>query len=237
MGSERVVLSCEHATARVPGRYADLFRTARARAALEGHRGHDFGARSVALGIAKALRVPLHEFGVTRLLVDGNRSLHHRRLFSEFSRPLPVGERERLLRDHYHPYRDGVETQVARAIRRGGRVLHVSVHSFAERLGGESRRAEAGLLYDPSRVEEATLAAAWRGDLRVRQPRWRVRRNYPDRGVSDGLGTPLRGRFAPESYLGIELELNRAMLRTVRRTLPRLGRLLAESLEAARSVR
>jgi hypothetical protein len=39
-----------------------------------------------------------------------------------------------------------------------------------------------------------------------------VRRNYPYLGVGDGLRTALRGVFSEEEYIGIELEVNQALL-------------------------
>ena len=39
-----------------------------------------------------------------------------------------------------------------------------------------------------------------------------MRRNYPYRGSSDGLTTTLRGLFADPDYLGIEIEVNQALV-------------------------
>jgi hypothetical protein len=43
-----------------------------------------------------------------------------------------------------------------------------------------------------------------------RLPMIRVRRNYPMRGTREGLTQSLRREFPPESYLGIELQMNQA---------------------------
>jgi predicted N-formylglutamate amidohydrolase len=47
--------------------------------------------------------------------------------------------------------------------------------------------------------------------LRALSPAWRVRLNYPYHGASDGLTTSLRRTFGPR-YLGVEIELNQALL-------------------------
>ena len=43
----------------------------------------------------------------------------------------------------------------------------------------------------------------------------RVRRNYPYRGAADGLTTALRRLFKPKDYLGLEIEINQALLASV----------------------
>jgi hypothetical protein len=45
------------------------------------------------------------------------------------------------------------------------------------------------------------------------RPEWRVRRNYPYRGDADGLTTHLRERLPAREYVGVELEVNQALVR------------------------
>jgi hypothetical protein len=52
------------------------------------------------------------------------------------------------------------------------------------------------------------LCARWQEALRRRERSLVVRRNYPYRGVSDGLPTHLRRRFRERCYAGVELEVN-----------------------------
>lgn len=205
-----IVVTCEHGGHRIPARWRALF--AGHEALLAGHRGWDPGALDVARAIARALDAPLMAAKVSRLLVDLNRSAHHRRLFSEITRSLPVAERDRILREHWQPYRARVEAAVGEAVASGARVVHLSSHSFAPALDGQVRSADVGLLYDPARVAERELCEAWRRALRTGAPRWRVRRNYPYRGVADGLVTHLRSCFDARCYAGVELELNQAAL-------------------------
>src|SRR5688572_9101508 len=102
----RLVLTCEHGGPRVPRRYAPLFRDAPG--VLGTHRAYDAGALEVARILSRKLRAPLLYSTVSRLVVDLNRSAHHPKLFSEFTRPLPAEERARILRRHYLPHRHAV---------------------------------------------------------------------------------------------------------------------------------
>lgn len=233
----RLVLTSEHGSAAVPARYAALFRGAGD--VLRGHRAVDAGTAELTTFLARRTGVRPHRARVTRLLIDCNRSPGHRHLYSEFTRDLPAAEKERLLERYYRPYRDGITAEIAKAIREGqGRargaaktVVHVSVHSFARELGGRRRNADVGLLYDPARRGELALCRHWQGLLQA-EPGLRVRRNYPYRGVADGLVTWLRRRFPERHYLGIELEVCQDIATAGGARWQRLQRLLGESLEA-----
>lgn len=194
----------------MPARYAELF--AGARRALASHRGLDRGALEMATVLADRLGAEIVTAEITRLLVDLNRSPRHPRLWSEWSRRLTTEQREVVLREHYRPYRAAVEQLVDGGVRSDGFVLHVSCHSFAPVLDGETRLADVGLLYDPGRRSERRIAAAWQQELRVSAPDLVVRRNYPYRGVADGLVTHLRCRRAASRYAGMELEVNQKLV-------------------------
>jgi predicted N-formylglutamate amidohydrolase len=206
-----LILTCEHGGNRVPPHYAPLFRGAAA--VLRTHRGWDIGALALAKHLSRRLRVPLLHTTVTRLLVDTNRSIGNRRtLFSEFVRELANVEKRRILEGHYLAHRRAVEAAVVRGVARGGRVIHVAVHSFTPSLRGVRRNADVGLLYDPARPGELALARRWRAALREVAPELRVRMNYPYRGTSDGIQTELRRRFGSRDYVGIEIEVNQKHL-------------------------
>ena len=155
--------------------------------------------------IAKAFDAPLFEGEVSRLVVDLNRSPGHPRLFHPTIRALPRAVRRQILDAYYLPYRRAVEDKIAST---DGCVLHLSVHSFTPELNGVARTADIGLLYDPKRKIERGLASAWARILLTKYSQYRVRRNYPYRGTSDGLVTHLRRMFPEERYCGIELEVN-----------------------------
>lgn len=224
--STHVVVSCEHATNRVPARYRSLFRGA-ARA-LDSHRGWDPGALVLARELARLLEAPLIAGRATRLLVDPNRSSDRPGAFSEWSRSLTPAERERVLATYWEPHRGAVESAVHAA--RRVPVLHLSVHSFTPRWKGREREIDVGLLYDPARPRERDFVDAWLEHLAVREPELRLRRNLPYRGSADGLTTHLRTRFATERYLGIELEVSQRFPLGASRRWRELRTLLATSL-------
>lgn len=208
------IITCEHGGNRVPPAWSARFTSASE--ALGSHRGFDPGALQLARQLARRLGAPLYSATVSRLLVDLNRSLTNRSLFSEWSRGLSPEDRERLLGEHYHPYRQRVEQAVGQAVvaaaSSGQSVLHISVHSFTPLWNGTLRAVDVGLLYDPRRAAERAFSAAWKQAIEREQPGLRVRLNYPYRGIADGLTTHLRRRFDSAHYLGIELEVNQAIV-------------------------
>lgn len=219
-----LVLSCEHARATVPRPYAHLF--AETREVLRTHRACDWGALALANHLSRALGAPLNAGEVTRLLIDLNRPLTHPKVFSELSRMLPPQEKQALARRFHVPHWGRVIAALgALAIPR----IHVSVHSFTPVLNGEERVAEVGLLYDPARPLERELCRRWVRALARAAPDWRVRRNYPYRGVSQGLTTSLRAQLGP-TYVGVELELNQALWEQQGK---RARRVIVESLRKA----
>ena len=208
-------MSCEHASNRVPSRYGNL---GLGEKALSSHIAWDIGARDVARAVARGLRCELHEARWSRLLVDLNRSAHHRKLIAESSfsigipgnRDLDADERERRLRAYWLPYRTAVESSIGEAIARSGLCVHLSVHSFTPVLGGRVRNADVGILYDPRRRAERDLARRWAREMVA--DGLRVRLNYPYRGTADGLTKALRRCFPRSAYAGLELELNQRLL-------------------------
>ncbi|NJK89990.1 MAG: N-formylglutamate amidohydrolase [Myxococcales bacterium] len=204
-----ILITCEHATHVVPTALQAEFRGARQ--ALRSHRGHDIGALPVAKQMAKELEAPLVCASVSRLVIDANRSLHHPRLFSEWTRGLPDWHKADLIRTWWEPHRRRVEAFVEELSSRSGPVLHFGVHSFTPVLDGVVRDADLALLYDPSRELEARFAREWSKAPSLKSRGFRLRRNYPYRGISDGLTTALRRSFSKRKYLGFEIEMNQEL--------------------------
>lgn len=203
-----LLVTCEHGGNDVPARYADLF--AEHRELLESHRGHDPGSLPLARRIARQFCAPLIYTTITRLLVEVNRSPHHRSLFSQMTRNLSAEEKASIIAKYYTPHRNRVHQAIASAGAQA--VLHLAVHTFTPVLGGVRRTADVGLLYDPSRDPELDLCRRWGRAFGHHAPDLRVRMNYPYRGASDGLTTWLRRVFPAERYRGIELEVNQGLL-------------------------
>ena len=126
---------------------------------------------------------------------------------------------------------------VRRLVARGRRVIHISSHSFVPELHGKRRHADVGLLYDPARPGEAALCARWKGALvgagASTPPALRVRRNYPYAGKGDGMTAHLRSCFEPGAYVGVELEVNQAIVFAAGRCWALLRKQLIDSLRVA----
>ena len=215
-----LVVTCEHASPTLPQAFVPLFEAEAARlggplkTVLASHRGWDPGAAELAVRLARAAGCEPLLGAHTRLLVDLNRSLHHPRLLSPVTRTLGPTARQALVAEYWQPHRARVEAAVQRAVQDHGRAVHLAMHSFTPTWAGTERKVDVGLLYDPRRPHERALIDALEGPLRVLCPALRVRRNNPYRGVADGLPTALRRKFAPEAYVGMELEVNAALVQT-----------------------
>ena len=206
MNGTTFIISCEHGGNTVPPAYASLFLGYQS--LLQTHRGWDIGALALAQEMAAAMSAPLFAATTTRLLIDLNRSIGHRQLFSEVTRSLPLATRQKIAMLHYRPHRDAVESEVARCIATGQRVIHVASHSFTPELRGVVRRADVSFLYDPRRAGEGPFALQWLTAFGRLRPDLKLRRNYPYEGKADGLTTMLRKRHGVHQYVGMELEVN-----------------------------
>jgi len=228
--SDFLIVTCEHGGNRVPAAYAGLFRPHQR--LLESHRGYDPGSLELARACARRLQAPLHFATITRLLVELNRSPGHRALFSAVTKSLPQKEREALVGDYYLPYRQSVEAEIARAIADGRRAVHLSMHTFTPKLDGKVRRADVGLLYDPSRSGEAAICAETRRRLAIERPELLIRMNYPYHGKADGFTTALRKKWSADSYVGIEIEVNQTWPLGDRRAWRQLVRDLSRAVDS-----
>ena len=225
--TDALLLTCEHGGHRIPRPYAYLFRGAAK--LLASHRGWDRGALQLARLLSRELERPLLAVTWSRLFVEANRSPTNRRIWSDFTKALPREERQRILEKWWRPHRQEVERAVADAIARGHRVVHVAVHSFTPVMDGDVRNTDIGLLYDSRRKQEAAFSRRWASAMQDIDPALRVRFNYPYAGAADGLTTWLRLRHPQSKYIGVELEINQALLGTARWR--RLQRQIAGSLQ------
>lgn len=203
--SLKFLITCEHATNRVPNNYRHLFSDAGN--TLQSHLGWDPGAFLIAYTIHKAVHAPVLYFPFTRLLIEPNRSLHHPRIFSDFSKRLPKSEKDYLIKNLYLPYRRNAEETLTEITSLAQKVVHLSIHTFTPTLKGCERTFDAGLLYDPSRKAEKQFCSKWKKSLQHESSVLQVKMNQPYKGKSDGFTSYLRKRLGIQ-YLGIELEVN-----------------------------
>lgn len=199
------LISCEHGGNNIPAAYTACFIDADK--VLESHRGYDPGALQLHQLLSSQLADASFYSTTSRLLVELNRSLQHKNLFSAYTKELAPDKKKEIVAAYYLPYRKQVAQQIYEYVVAGAAVLHLSVHSFTPVLNGEVRNADAGLLYDPGNKAEKDFCLAWKQQLQKYWPEARVRMNYPYRGIADGFTTYLRKQF-PLQYAGIEFELN-----------------------------
>ena len=223
-----IILSCEHAGNRVPPEYNGVF--AANRNILKTHRGYDIGIAMIAERMREKLQCPLCEYTWTRLLIEPNRT-RPGSLFSEFSKTLDAAARQHLFDTYYLPYRCRLESLIRQHCQ-AGKTLHLSLHSFTPVLDGRRRNADIGILYDPLRKQEQQFARVLQKYLQTHSD-FRIRRNYPYAGCADGMTTWLRKKNPSTKYLGIEIEINQAVLTSQAIDQNKLIALLANGTKSA----
>jgi len=228
--TRHLILSCEHGGNQIPSAYSQFFR--HSRHILKTHRGLDIGALAVARGLKKRLSAPLLYSETSRLLVDLNRSLHHPRLFSEFTKLANTETKCAVLDKYYSPYRNAITRMVAESIAAQQTILHLSIHSFTPRFNDQIRTADIGLLYDPARPLEKSFCRDLQRELKAAS-NLIIRLNYPYRGNADGLTTSLRRQFPFDRYMGIEIEINQKLLAGKNNQQQLIARLLQTAIQTA----
>jgi predicted N-formylglutamate amidohydrolase len=175
---------------------------------------------------------------VSRLLVDPNRDEDHAGVFGPSARARSEQHRAALIQSYHRPYRDAVRARLRQSLDSlpsGGRLLHVSVHSFTPRLRGLTRPCELGIMYDPGRSEESRLAEQWRRHFGELDARLRVRRNYPYVGKSIYFQPHLRAHLRDRRYLALQIEVSQKLPRRQPERWARFQTLLLEVLRASRN--
>jgi predicted N-formylglutamate amidohydrolase len=150
-GRGRVILTCDHASDRIPRRLGTLGVSAADR---KRHVAWDIGAEAVARRLSEFLDAPLILCGYSRLVVDCNRPLDQAEAFVTQSEDVRVpgnealdeAERTGRAEAFYWPYHDAVNRVVD--ARTGGErpPVLVAVHSFTPVYHGLERPWHIGVL-------------------------------------------------------------------------------------------
>lgn len=209
-GRGRVVLLCEHASARIPSEFNGL---GLAEADRLSHAAWDPGARDLTLALSAALDAPTVMSTVSRLVYDCNRPPEAVSAMPEKSELIEVpgnhglsqAQRDARTALVYQPFCDAV-SQVLDA--RGPNTAVVTVHSFTPVYFGRQRAVEIGLLHDEdSRLADAML------DHTGRLAGRRVERNEPY-GPADGVTHSLRLHAQPRGLANVMIEVRNDLMRT-----------------------
>ncbi len=172
-GRSRVILTCDHASRRIPRRLGTL---GVAPADLDRHIAWDIGAAAVARRLSAILDAPLILCGYSRLVVDCNRPLDQAGAFVTQSEDVRITGNESLAaaaRDArveaiYWPYHDAVNRIVAARTAREATPAMVSVHSFTPIYRGVSRPWDIGVLHRwDRRLSDLMMTELRSGDLLV----------------------------------------------------------------------
>lgn len=176
---------------------------------LATHYAYDIGTKEIYEFLRKKLNCYSQHALVSRLVIDHNRSEKHKSIFSKYTQDIALEKKQQIITKYYQPYREKLSRYIQSKIKKNW-VIHISVHSFTPVLNDEIRTADIGLLYDPKRAHEKQFCQLWKDYINL-QSGYRVRSNYPYKGINDGLTTWLRKKFQ-NNYIGIELELNQKLL-------------------------
>jgi hypothetical protein len=190
------LFSCEHAVCTVPEAQRDLFRGAEEE--VSSGEGWEPGALNLAQGFAMKFRTPLVHGEVTRLLIDLEQDGEAR--WSRFTGALPEVTRGRLADRLALPYRAELKKRIAEDLRRHEVLLHVLVHTDAERTGVVT------LETPPGAAVAEKLARGWRARL--------VAAGLDVRQVAEvelsALARDLAGDFPVERYAQVRLGVSQS---------------------------
>ena len=203
----KLFITAEHAGNEIPEEVKKLFLGKEQ--ILASHRGYDIGTFDLFEDLKK-----LADFSAiqktSRMVIECNRSIGHKNLFSEITKNCDAQDKQKLIRIYYLPYRNLIEDAMRKEISLAQSVLHIALHSFTPELNDRIRHNDIGLLYDPKSKPEKEFCKKFKTFLQKENPDLIIRYNYPYLGISDGLTSYLRQKFS-ENYIGIELEINQKL--------------------------
>lgn len=147
--SAPLVLSCEHASVRLPSPYSW---PAEDSWLVGTHWSYDLGARELTLELAQELQASAVLSRFTRLLIDPNRSLDQADLFRgsaegklvQLNQGLSDAERARRIELYWKPFHSALDQALARC----EAPLLFSIHSFTPNYEGVVRDVEIGVLFN-----------------------------------------------------------------------------------------
>ncbi len=211
----KLILTCEHAAGDVPKSLKSAPPTL-THSLLQSHRGWDAGALKVASSLQKNFQGELHQFRITRLLVDANRTLKGTNDLPTYGRELEQAERLWLF-NQYKKYRATINQSVTKRAKSKASTFILSVHTFTPSIKNKTRATDIGLLFRTGVAKELEFAVRFKRAIKV-QPEaknWNIHFNRPYRGFTDCcLNDVLDGHLGSSSINGLFLEINQRILRT-----------------------
>ncbi|MCA9605070.1 MAG: N-formylglutamate amidohydrolase [Myxococcales bacterium] len=201
-GDGAILLTCEHATERMPEGWSWPDEDLR----LVGtHWAYDLGARDLVLELAGRMGVGAVLSRFTRLVIDANRSETSPTLFLRRAEGLPVhlntalmndAEAERRIETLLRPYHAALDERVGAS----GAGTLFSIHSFTPVYEGQIRTLEVGVLFDREEALAHRMAAA------LADAGMRVALNEPYSGLN-GMMYSVDHHAQKHGRRGVELEV------------------------------
>ncbi|MEM7202949.1 MAG: N-formylglutamate amidohydrolase [Planctomycetota bacterium] len=226
-----LVLTCEHASARLPPTAAP--RDGALRALLGTHWASDLGGWDLTRDVARRLEAPAVGARWSRLWIDLNRGVDEPDLVRAtvdgvplpWNRGLSPARRARRVAADYAPYHHAIDTLLLQQLARGRRPVVVAMHTFTPVYEGRERGFDLGVLFDRHVGPARRLSAG------LRRAGFRVRANEPYSGKA-GLMYSAEHHGAAHGLVCLEIEANQALL-TSARQVARVGGAIAAALEQA----
>lgn len=178
-GAGDVVLVCEHASQRVPGKLGNLGLTAEQ---LNSHIGWDPGALDLGKLLSGSLDAPFVAARFSRLVIDCNRPPEAQSAMpveTEVCRVpgnerLSVVQRQQRAQEIYEPFHAVLAQLIATKRLSGRNPVLVAIHSFTPVFHGERRAVEIGYLHgEDDRLARAMMhhsSGAPIADIRLNEP-------------------------------------------------------------------
>lgn len=222
-----VVLTCEHATRRLP--FTNGIGSAHRRI-LRSHWGWDIGAWELTCDLARRLKTSAIGGRFSRLLIDYNRRVDDPTLIRSeaggvalpWNAGLRPEEVERRILTYHAPYHEAIDRLILRRLVRGVRPLLLAIHSFTPVYDGEIRRFDIGVLYERHPRRARRLGRA------LREAGWKVRYNQPYSGMA-GMMYAVDRHGSHHRLPCLELEVNDRLFEQ-RSFVTRLGSTVARTL-------
>lgn len=148
-----LILTCEHASARIPEEYHNLGLTA---TQLDTHIARDKGCRELTTALAAATGCTAFIAGYSRLFIDYNRRENEDslvldesdKIFIPGNHGLSAQERQQRIEKYHRPYYRAIAAKIKELQKQCITPQIFSIHSFTPQLrGGSFRPWNAGVLY------------------------------------------------------------------------------------------
>lgn len=207
------LLTCEHYSNGVPLKYAKHF--VKAVDVLESPRGYDVRVAPLYIRL-EPLFDEARYFRYSRLLIDPDRSIQDKQLFSPFTSQLPTAKKADITSRYYHPYRTGIQQFIEQYIDQG--VFHLALHSFHPFQGNRNRESSIGIGFDSNDSSARSVSVLLRKILKQHDADLKIRFNYPYKGNRVSFLDYLKNCF-PENYIGVQLNVRNDDILDLRKTI------------------